>query len=88
MARACVFPSAWTSDFLTRKGQALLDRNHANRIFLKSARLSPTLFISWNFDVGDWLEVPHPLYHIIPHMLRVNEIRLYPSEDGSDFVKC
>ena len=21
-------------------------------------------------------------------MLRVNEIRLYPSEDGSDFVKC
>ena len=90
LAQGCVFSNAWTSDFLIRKGQALLDRNHANRIFLKSARLSPTLFIAWNFDVGDWLEVPHPLYHVIPFMLRVTEIRLCPSveSNGSDFVKC
>ena len=45
LARNCVFSNAWTSDYLIRKGQALLDRNHANRKFLKSARLSRTVFI-------------------------------------------
>ena len=57
-------------------------------IFLKSARFSLTLFISWNLDIRDRLEVPPPLCHVIPHMLRVNEIRLYPSKSRSDYVKC
>lgn len=90
LVRSCVFSNAWTSDYLIWKGQALLNHNHTNRKFLKSARLSRTVFISWNFDIGDWVEQSHPLHHVTPHMLRVNEIHLHPNDTGTgpDYIKC
>ena len=71
-----LFSNAWTRDYLIRKGQALIDRNHAKRRHGKSACLSVTNFIAWNFDIGDWLDMPEPLYHVIPHFLRIYKITL------------
>ena len=48
-----LFSSAWTRDYLIRKGQALIDRNHAKHRHVKSALLSFSEFIAWNFDIGD-----------------------------------
>ena len=83
-----LFSNAWTRDFLIRKGQALLDRNHAKRLYFKSARLSSEEFIVWNFDIGDWLDQPHPLYHVIPHFLRMCRIKLVSDPSGANFAKC
>ena len=48
-----LFSSAWTRDYLIRKEQALIDRNHAKHRHVKSALLSFSEFIAWNFDIGD-----------------------------------
>ena len=47
----CVFSNAWSGTYLIRKGQALVDRFHAHRLFLKSARLSKHVYMTWNFDL-------------------------------------
>ena len=88
LARNTLFSRAWTKDFLIRKGQALLDRNHAKRLHLKSARLGPDQFIMWNFDIGEVIDVPNPLYRSIPHFLRVCNIRLDAEPSGANFAKC
>ena len=72
-----LFSSAWTKDYLTRKGQAPIDRNHAQRRHVKSARLPFREFIAWNFDVGDWLYLSDPLYHVIPHFCVYAKSHLY-----------
>ena len=83
-----LLPSARTRDYLIKKGQALIDRNHAKRRHVKSARLSLTDFIVWNFDIGDWLDLPDHLYHVIPHSLRVCKITLVSEASGGKFAKC
>ena len=82
------FSSAWSRDHLIKKGQALKDRNHAKCRHIKSARLSLTDFITWNFDIGDWLDLLDPLYHTIPHFLRIRNITLVSEPSGGKFAKC
>ena len=65
----------------------LLDRNHAKRLHIKSARLSVDEFIMWNFDIGDWLDLPHPLYQVIPNCLRVCKIKLVTENSGAKTSK-
>ena len=57
-----VFSNVRKRKCLVTKGKALLSQNNANWQFLKSEWLLPTLFISLNFDIGDWLDKPHLLY--------------------------
>ena len=78
----------WTRYYLIIKGQALLDRNHAKQPHVKSARLSEDEYIMWNFDIGEWLELPDPLYHVIPHFLRICKIKLVTDVSGANFAKC
>ena len=82
------FSSTWTRDYLIKKEQALIDRNHAKRQHVKSARLSLTDFIAWNFDIGYWLDLPDPLYHVIPHFSRVCKITSVSEPSGGKFAKC
>ncbi len=42
-----------TMKYITRKGQAIADQNFDNCCRKKSAQLSETEFITWNFDVVD-----------------------------------
>jgi len=88
LARNTLFSNAWTRDYLIRKGQALLDRNHAKRLHIKSARLAGDEFIMWNFDIGDWLDLPHPLYQVIPNFLRICKIKLVTENSGANYSKC
>ena len=55
---------------------------------MKSARLSVSDFIVWNFDIGDWIDLPHPLYHEIPQFLRVCKIKLVTDMSGAHYAKC
>ena len=88
LSRNCVFSNAWTGTYFIRKGQALVDRFHAKRCMLRSARLSRDTYITWNFDIGDWIDVPDELYVHLPFMLRVEELKLTPLSDENPFVKC
>ena len=88
LARNCVFSNAWTGTYLIRKGQALVDRFHSQRRVLKSARLSQTVYITWNFDIDDWLDHPDPLYVHLPIMLRVEELNVSSPATPGCFVKC
>ena len=88
LAQNTLFSTAWTRDFLIKKGQALIDRNHAKRRHYKSARLSHDEYIMWNFDIGDWLDLPHPLYHVIPHFLRICRMKLVSDLSGAKYARC
>ena len=82
----CVFSNAWTGTYLIRKGQALVDRFHAQRRFLKSARLSKLVYITWNFDLdNDYDNYPDSLDVHLPDMLRVEMLTL---DTTGNFVKC
>ena len=72
----CVFSNAWSGTYLIGKDQALVDRFHAHRIFLKSARLSKHVYMTWNFDLKNVIDYPDPLYVHLPIMLRV-EVHMY-----------
>ena len=88
LARNCVFSNAWTGTFRIRKGQALVDCFHSQRRVLKSARLSRYVYITWNFDIDDWLDHPDPLYVHLPIMLRVEELNVSSTTTPGSFVKC
>ena len=88
LARNTLFLNAWTRDYLIRKGQTLLDHNHAKRLHMKSARLSMGEFIMWNFDIGEWLGLPHPLDQVISIFLRMCKIKLVTETSGTNFSKC
>ena len=88
LSSVSMFSRAWSSDFLIRKGQALVDRNHARRLHLKCARLTTYTFICWNFDVADFISHPHPLYAHLPELLRVTLIIFSPSTCRKKFAKC
>ena len=47
----CAFSNAWSGTYPIGKGQALVDRFHADRLFLKSARLSKHVYMTWKFDL-------------------------------------
>ena len=82
----CVFSNAWSGTYLIRKGQALVDRFHANRLFLKSARLSKHVYITWYFDLdNDYENYPDSLDVHLPVMLRVERLTL---DAAGNFVKC
>ena len=68
LACNCFLSNAWTRNCLITNGQALLDRIRAKRLHVKSARLSVDEFVMWNFDIGDWLDLPNPLYRVTPHV--------------------
>ena len=55
---------------------------------VKSARLSFSEFIAWNFDIGDWLGLPDPLYHVIPYFLRICKITVVSETSGGKFAYC
>ena len=88
LSRNCVFSKAWTSTYLIRKGQSLVARFHSERRTLKSARLSRYVYITWDFDLDDRLDLPDPLYVHLPIMLRVEELNVTPSSSPNLFVKC
>ena len=88
LSRNCIFSIAWTGTYFIRKGQALVDRFHAKRRWLKSARLSRDTYITWNFDIDEWMELPDKLYVHLPCMLRVEVLKLSPLSDENPFIKC
>ena len=54
-------------------------------LFLKSARLSKHVYITWNFDLQNDVDYPDPIYVHLPVMLRVEVMILDTTEN---FVKC
>ena len=46
----CVFSNAWSRTYLIHKVQAI-NHFHTHRLFLKSARLSKHVYMTWNFDL-------------------------------------
>ena len=49
LSASCVFSNAWSGSYLIHKGRGLVDRCYSQLLFLKSARLSKTVCITWKF---------------------------------------
>ena len=71
-----------TREYVTRKGQALIDRNHDRGLKMKSAQMGPTNWICWNFDTVDKIKVEHEVELFLPKYYRVHNLRLEDDDTG------
>ena len=76
-----------TRDHLIKKGQALLDRNHDYRIYLKSAQVGPKIWWVWDTHTLTEEALDDPLLLHLPGFVRVRILHLYQCGDKI-FVKC
>ena len=76
-----------TKDYLTHRGQALLDQNFDRRLLQKSARLGKYKWISWNFDGPSPTEISTSLMAYLIDFMRVRVISVV-QKDGKNFGQC
>ena len=77
-----------TRDHLIRKGQALVDRNHDQRLHQQSAQTGPKSWMVWNYNKIDHVELENPLMLYLPKFIRVRNLTLETGSDGRHFERC
>ena len=78
-----------TSDQVTPKGQALLDRNYDERLNCKSVRVGTNEWCVWNFRRNDCELLESHLQLYLPNYYRCRKLSVYENEDsGEYFVNC
>lgn len=77
-----------SKDYTTRRGQALIDRNHDRSRYVKRAQLGQEEWLAWQFFHLDSEDVDFEDAFLLPRFYRVRRQKLREIEDGKMFLHC